>query len=180
VGERLRGFIERVRLLDGGTKGSTTRHNGRTAAAGPVSPGSLRAIYLGVSSERAERVRTAWEAYNHGDLDAFLGILDAECEFHEDPAFPEAGVYRGPEEIRAYVHQFREAMEEHSFEIEEVRDLGSAVVVLLHERARGKASGAEVSIKPAFSHRFRDERVIWVRAYLDRDQALADATENDG
>jgi ketosteroid isomerase-like protein len=135
----------------------------------------LAASYIGVSGEQAEIVRAQWEAYNRGDMDAFLAPIDPDCEFHEDPAFPEAGVYRGPEEIRAYISQFREAMADHSFEIEEVRDLGSAVIALLHERARGRASGVEVDLRPAFVCRFRGQKIVWARAYLDRAQALADA-----
>jgi uncharacterized protein len=132
-----------------------------------------------VSRERAEIVRRQWEAYNRGDMGAFLEPIDPDCEFHEDPAFPEAGVYRGPEEIAAYISQFREAMVDHSFEIEEVRDLGSAVIALLHERARGKASGVEVDIRPAFVCRFRGEKVVWARAYLDREQTLAEAAHTN-
>jgi ketosteroid isomerase-like protein len=128
-----------------------------------------------VSREHVEIVRSAWEGYNSGDLDALIEPLDPDCEFHEDPAFPEAGVYRGPEEIRAYLSRFRELMADHSFEIEEVRDLAGGVVALLHERARGKASGVEVSLRPAFVHRFRGDKVVWVRAYLDRGEALRDA-----
>jgi ketosteroid isomerase-like protein len=128
-----------------------------------------------MSSEQAEVVRAQWEAYNRGDMDAFLAPVDPDCEFHEDPSFPEAGVYRGPEEIRAYISQFREAMADHSFEIQEVRDLGSEVIALLHERARGKASGVEVDIRPAFVYRFRSDKIVWARAYLDRSKALADA-----
>lgn len=129
----------------------------------------------GVSDDRVELVRRQWEAYNRGDIDTFLEPIDPECEFHEDPAFPEAGVYRGPQEIRAYLSQFRESMADHSFEVEEVREIGDTVLSLLHERARGKASGADVSIRPAFLIRFGNGKIVWVRAYLDRDQALADA-----
>jgi ketosteroid isomerase-like protein len=66
-------------------------------------------------------------------------------------------------------------MADHSFEIQEVRDLGSEVIALLHERARGKASGVEVDIRPAFVYRFRSDKIVWARAYLDRSKALADA-----
>lgn len=127
-----------------------------------------------MSREQVEMVRTAWEAYNRGDVEAFLAPLDPDCEFHEDPAFPEGGVYRGREAIEAYLVQFREAMAEHSFEVEEVRDLGDAVICLLHERARGKESGLEVSLRPAFVFRFRGDRIVWGRAYIDRAQAFAD------
>jgi ketosteroid isomerase-like protein len=125
--------------------------------------------------ERTDIVRAQWEAYNRGDIDSFLAPIAPDCEFHEDPAFPEAGVYRGPEEIRAYLTQFREAMADHWFEIEEVRDLGNAVIALLHERARGKTSGVEVDIRPAFVCRFRGDKIVWARAYLDRAEALSEA-----
>jgi ketosteroid isomerase-like protein len=127
-----------------------------------------------VSQNHVEIVRAVWEAYNRGEIDAFLERADPECEFHEDPAFPEAGVYRGPEEIKAYLLQFREAMADHWFEVEEVKDFGGGVISLLHERARGKASGVEVDIRPAFVFRFRDDKINYARAYLNRSEALAD------
>jgi ketosteroid isomerase-like protein len=125
-----------------------------------------------VSQENVDVVRRAWEAFNQGDLEAFFSDVSDDVEFEEDPAFPEAGVYRGREEIHAYIASFQEQMANHRFEIEELHDLGDRVLALLHETARGTTSGIGVNQDPAFLYDFRAERIVRVRAYLDRAEAL--------
>jgi ketosteroid isomerase-like protein len=124
-----------------------------------------------MSQERVEIVRRGWEAFNRGDP-AFLTDFAEDAEFEEDPAFPEAGVYRGREEIAGYIRGFQEQMRDHRFEVEEVRDLGDQVLALLHETARGASSGVHVDQRPAFLFEFRDARIVRMRAYLDRAEAL--------
>jgi ketosteroid isomerase-like protein len=125
-----------------------------------------------VSRENAEIVRRGWESFNRGDFDGLLSDFAEDAEFEEDPAFPEAGVFRGREAITAYITAFQEQMHDHRFEVEEVRDLGDTVLALLHETARGATSGIDVDQRPAFVFRFRGGRIIRVRAYLDRREAL--------
>jgi ketosteroid isomerase-like protein len=126
-----------------------------------------------VSDANVEAVRRSWEAFDRGDLDAFFADTADEIEFEEDPAFPEAGVYRGRDEISGYLASFQEHMAEHRFEVEELRDLGDRVLALLHETARGTTSGADVDQRPAFLYDFRDGLIVRVRAYLDRAEAFA-------
>src|SRR6185437_4263313 len=128
---------------------------------------------MAMSEQNVEAVRRAWEAFNRGDLEAFFADAAADVEFVEDPAFPEAAVFRGREEIRAYLASFQEAMADHRFEIEELRDLGERVLALLHETARGTSSGVDVDQRPVFLYEFRDGSIVRVRAYLDRAQGLA-------
>jgi ketosteroid isomerase-like protein len=125
-----------------------------------------------LSQENVEVVRRAWTAFNSGDLDAFLEGVAEDAEFEEDPAFPEAGVFRGREEIAGYIRSFQEQMRDHRFEIDEIRDLGDRVLALLHETARGASSGIEVDQRPAFLYEFRATQIARVRAYLDRAAAL--------
>jgi len=125
-----------------------------------------------MSHEQVEAVRRAWEGFNQGDLDAFFADVAEDVEFEEDPAFPEARVFRGREEVGDYIAAFQEQMRDHRFTVEEVRDLGDRVLVLLHETARGASSGIEVNQRPAFLYRFRGREVVAVRAYLDRAEAL--------
>jgi ketosteroid isomerase-like protein len=125
-----------------------------------------------VSQENVEIVRRAWEAFNRGDLDAFMADVAEDAEFEEDPAFPEAGVFRGRDEVVAYVRGFQEQMRDHRFEVEEVRDLGDKVLALLHETARGASSGIGVDQRPAFLYEFKEARITRVRAYLHRSEAL--------
>ncbi len=132
-----------------------------------------------MSEQNVEAVRNAWSAYNRGDIDAFLAAASPEVEFIEDPSFPEAGVYRGRDAVRAYIGQFREQFSKHQFEIEELRDLGSRVLALLKEHATGAISGAEVEVRPNFLYDFEDGQVVRVRAYLDRAKALEAAGLQD-
>jgi ketosteroid isomerase-like protein len=127
-----------------------------------------------MSEANVEAVRRSWEAFNRSDLDAFFADTADEIEFEEDPAFPEAGVYRGRDEIRGYLASFQEQMADHRFEIEEMLDLGDRVLALLHETARGTTSGANVNQAPAFLYDFRDGSIVRVRAYLDRAEAFTD------
>jgi ketosteroid isomerase-like protein len=124
-----------------------------------------------VSQANVEIVRRGWEAFNRGDP-AFLADFAEDAEFEEDSAFPEAGVFRGTEEIVAYIRGFQEHMRDHRLDVEEVHDLGDQVLVLLHETARGVSSGVDVDQHPAFLFRFRDGRIVRIRAYLDRAEAL--------
>jgi ketosteroid isomerase-like protein len=126
-----------------------------------------------VSEQNVEAVRRAWEAFDRGDLETFFADVAADVEFEEDPAFPEAAVFRGREEILEYLAGFQAAMADHRFEVEELRDLGDRVLALLHETARGRSSGVDVDQRPAFLHEFRDGLIVRVRAYLDRAEALA-------
>jgi ketosteroid isomerase-like protein len=125
-----------------------------------------------MSQENVDIVWRAWEAFNRGDLDGFLADVADDAEFEEDPAFPEAGVFRGRAEVAAYVRGFQEQMRDHRFEIEEVRDLGDNVLALLHETARGASSGIAVDQHPAFLYEFGGGRIKRVRAYLHRSEAL--------
>jgi ketosteroid isomerase-like protein len=125
-----------------------------------------------VSQGNVEIVRRSWEAFSRGDLDGFFADLAHDAEFEEDPAFPEAGIYRGREEISGYLRAFQEQMVSHRFEVEQLHDLGDRVLALLHESARGARSGLEVEQHPAFLYTFRANRIARVRAYLDRTEAL--------
>jgi ketosteroid isomerase-like protein len=126
-----------------------------------------------MSAQNVEVVRRAWQAFNRGDLETFLADAADDVEFEEDPAFPEAAVFRGREEILTYLAGFQEAMAEHRFEVDELRDLGDRVLALLHETARGTNSGVDVDQRPAFLYEFRDGVIVRVRAYLDRAEGLA-------
>jgi ketosteroid isomerase-like protein len=116
------------------------------------------------------------DATDPATLGVVLGFFDAGIEFHEDPAFPEAGVYRGTEAVNRYFTQFLESFDEFSFEVEDFIDAGedkALAPILL--RSRGKGSGASVETRPAWIYTTRDGKVTRIDAFLDRAEALAAA-----
>ena len=127
-----------------------------------------------MSEANVEAVRRQWEAFERGDIDGFFADAAEDVEFEEDPAFPEAGTYRGRDEIVGYLVSFQEQMTDHRFEVEELRDVGDGrVLALMHETARGTTSGADVDQHPAFLYEFRDGLIVRTRAYLYRTDAFA-------
>jgi ketosteroid isomerase-like protein len=109
-------------------------------------------------------------------MDAILDFYDPEVEFHEDPRFPEAGVYKGPEAARNYYNAFGESFDEFAFEAEDFLDVGEdKVLILFRIRTRGKGSGATAEQESGWVCTIRDGKAVRIDAYFDRSDAFAAA-----
>jgi ketosteroid isomerase-like protein len=131
-------------------------------------------------AEKASRVTDpsgrAVDALDRETLDVVFGFYDPEAEIHEDPRFPEAGVYQGIEAIDRYFAQFTESFDEFTIEPEEFIELDEERVLnLFRLRTRGKGSGATAEATPGWIYTVRDGKVVRIEAYLERAEALAAA-----
>src|SRR5688572_3853794 len=98
-----------------------------------------------MSEENVETFQRAAEAFKRGDIEAILGELDPEVEWHPGMAAflgGELTVYRGHEGYRELLRDLDEAFAEVDAEFSEIRDLGDRLLAIGHIRTRGKASGA--------------------------------------
>jgi len=130
-----------------------------------------------MSQDNVEAMRRFVEAVNEGGADADLDLLDPEVEFHEDPTFPEATIYRGRDAVVDNFREFTASFDGYRFEIEDVREAGGdRVLAVFHEHARGRASGLDVHRRSGWVATFRDGKVLHVEIYL----APADAFEAVG
>jgi uncharacterized protein len=125
-----------------------------------------------MSQENVEIVRAMLNAFNRGDFEASLQFLDEGVEWHDPPDVPDAGVHRGPEEVRRWMARWLGAWESYTAEAEELIDAGDQVVVVHHERGRGKGSGAEVEHRSANLFDLRNEKVVRRRPFPGRSEAL--------
>jgi ketosteroid isomerase-like protein len=130
--------------------------------------------------EQASRVRDPsgrrLDVLDPDTLETVFGFFDPEIEVREDPRFPEAGVFTGPEAVRRYFEQFIESFDEFTFEAEDFIDLGDdRVLILFRLRTRGKGSGANVEARPGWIYTIRDGKAMRIEAYLERADALAAA-----
>jgi ketosteroid isomerase-like protein len=128
--------------------------------------------------EEASRVRDPsgrrLDALDPETMEAAFDFFDTEIEVHEDPRFPEAGVYRGLDAVGRYFRQFTESFDEFSLEAEDFIDLGEDRVLLLFTlRTRGKGSGATVEAQPGWIYTIRNGKAIRIEAFLDRAEAFA-------
>jgi ketosteroid isomerase-like protein len=115
------------------------------------------------------------EAWNRGDPEAFLALVDRDVEFNIAGQF--AGVdtddrYVGHEGGRRYLAAIDDAWETNRLEPQEVIDFGDRSLVLHRNVARGKGSGVEVEHDIGFFMTYRHEIIVRVDLYWSRQEAL--------
>jgi ketosteroid isomerase-like protein len=96
----------------------------------------------------AETVRSSYQAFNDGDISAWLAHWHADGELHDLPSMPEGTVYRGREELRAWSESMREAAgpEGLRFEPEAITDRAGVVLARVRASAEGGTSGVPVEM----------------------------------
>jgi ketosteroid isomerase-like protein len=127
-----------------------------------------------MSQENVEIVRDANEAFLAGDIEGALDALDPEIEWHATVGgIDEGRVYRGRDEVvQAFADYFAvwERMEMRAEKFIDAED--DEVVVFHHEVAKGRQSGAVVETDTGTVQTARDGKIVRVRSYMDRRQAL--------
>jgi ketosteroid isomerase-like protein len=127
-----------------------------------------------MSRENVEIVRASIEAFESGDIESALNALDPEIEWHATVGgIDEGRVYRGREEVvQGFVDYFA-VWERMEMRAEKFIDAGDEeVVVFHHEVAKGRQSGVVVETETGTVQTVRDGKIVRVRSYMDRDEAL--------
>jgi ketosteroid isomerase-like protein len=119
-----------------------------------------------------DTVIASYEALNDRDIDAAMDALAEDAEWHESEVLPDTGVYRGREAIRSFLTDFLASWERFNQTVEEVRQEGNRVLVLIHLEATGRGSAADVDARYAHLWTVSGGRGIRVDAFYDRDEAL--------
>lgn len=120
-----------------------------------------------------DAVIASYEALNRRDIDTALDALAEDAEWHESDVLPDTGVYRGREAIRAFLTDFLGSWERFHQTVEEVRQEGDRVLVMIHLEATGRGSTADVDARYAHLWTVSGTRGVRVDAFYDRAEALA-------
>jgi ketosteroid isomerase-like protein len=145
-----------------------------TPAMSSVWPVQVAPLDPSISRENAAIVRSVYASFNglaqSGSVESYVEThFDADCEYRP---IEEAGPLRGHGAITRWVERWFEAWEDAWDEIVEVIASGRMVVAAIRVHGRGRKSGMEIS-QPLFDvHEIRDGRVMRIREYLTREQAL--------
>ena len=127
-----------------------------------------------MSQENVELYRQATRAFNQGDLDVFLGLMDEEVE-----ALPRIGAveggYHGHDGMRRWWESLQATFPDFHTEVVEVRDLGDVTLAELRNRGHGAGSDTPVEQQSWHVARWRDRKLVWWRAYGTEGEALAAA-----
>jgi ketosteroid isomerase-like protein len=118
-------------------------------------------------------LRAAYQAFNEGGVEAFLERLAPEFQLRDRDSSPDREETRyGKEGIKELFASYMEAFDALSLEPQEFIDAGDQIVVSLHQRVRGKGSGAEVVGHIAHCWTMRGEKPFRLRIFGDKESAL--------
>jgi ketosteroid isomerase-like protein len=129
-----------------------------------------------VTLSAAEVVRELAAAINADDVQALARLLDPEVvQYGTRGGVDQGRVIRGREAVLAYWDEIGEVWESQTFEPQEVIEGEGFVVALWHETVQIRDSDLEIESSTASVVKVRDGKVIEMRGYMDRDEALSAA-----
>ncbi len=117
-------------------------------------------------------LRTAYAAFNRGDIEAAVEPFDPQIEWTEPAEFPGGGTYHGRESVKRYLTESRAAWAECSSEPERFITAGNRIVVFVHARVRPKGNNEWQEVRLADVYTIRSGKAIEMRAFADRQEAL--------
>src|SRR3954451_7616199 len=140
---------------------------------------TVRVSRLPPSSKLRQRVLAravcrGFAALQRGDFEVALGnFYDPDVEWHGAAGgLDEGRVLRGRAEVVEAFRDYYDTWERLELKPEEIIDTGAELIVFVHEVARGRSSGVVMETDTAAINTRHERRVVKVRNYLDRSEAL--------
>jgi ketosteroid isomerase-like protein len=129
-----------------------------------------------VSQENVEVVRRVMDAERCRDTATVFALYDEDIEWDVSrvggPVAGHPEMLRGHNGVRSWLRTWYEGFGGVSYEVEELIDAGEHVVLVVNQHGRGRASGADVSLRLYGVWTVRDRKVVRVAWFLNRIDAL--------
>jgi ketosteroid isomerase-like protein len=127
-----------------------------------------------MSRENVELVRKAIQEFNRGDLEAALKRMHPDIEWQTLDAFPDAGRYRGREEVREFWQTWRDTFRGFQLHLEGCVPVGEHhVLATFRVSGEGAESGVGVASPAVFQlGEIRDGQVLRVEMFSTESDAL--------
>jgi len=124
-----------------------------------------------MSQENVEVVRSVFEAWNTGDMDALRELYDPDAIMRMDENWPEPGPYFGRDAVMREFEQLREAWDADTIEaISDFIDAGDRVVVRVAWRGVGR--GPEINLEFTIVYTVRNGRIFYQEHFIGHAGAL--------
>jgi ketosteroid isomerase-like protein len=108
-------------------------------------------------SSNSELLLAGYDAWNRGDLEAYLELLHPDVHIFTSGLFPDlARDYSGRERAATFWRQMHEPWELFRIDVEHIEDEGDWAIASLRFRARGADSGVEVDMRFGMAMRVSD------------------------
>ena len=124
-----------------------------------------------MSQENVEIARRCCEAFDRGEYEAALEVMDPEIEY-DMTHFPDGQVYRGRDGVREAFRIWLGTWNDYRQERDEFIDAGDSVIVSVREHGRGKGSGLELTRVTFGVWTLRGGRAVRISFYGTREEAF--------
>lgn len=126
----------------------------------------------------AETIRSGYEAFARGDMDAVMSIWNDDIVWEGPDAeeLPGGGTHTGKQDVASMLGEIANNWEDFNAPADELLEDGDTVVVLGHLDARAKATGTEVKVPYVHVWRMQDGRASRVQSLTDTAVVLAALT----
>jgi ketosteroid isomerase-like protein len=132
-----------------------------------------------VPSENINLERRTFEFFNAGDFDSVADLFALDAEVRPAPGFPEAGPFRGRDQISRFYAGLIEGWKPGARVIlGELRETGDKVLVRFQWRATGETSGIETASDWAVVVTIRDRQIVHADYSAHHDSAIDAADLN--
>jgi ketosteroid isomerase-like protein len=128
-----------------------------------------------VSREDVELVRAAYEAYSRGDMEAAAAAYAPDNEWDLHRFRPDIDATTGVDELAEGIGSWRDAWDDHFFELESLTEAGEDIVAVINEGGVGRTSGVPVRLRYGQIITVRDGKIAKTVVYRDPDEAFTDA-----
>jgi ketosteroid isomerase-like protein len=132
-------------------------------------------------ADRVELMQRAWDAYNAGEVDAVIELLDPEVEVYSSPELANPGTFRGVDEFVRWMTRWNDAWGSFHFDAVETVPVGEHhVATRMRQTGVGRGSGLEVAMDAGWVAEVRDGRCVHLGLYPSFEVAIAVARKREG
>jgi ketosteroid isomerase-like protein len=128
-----------------------------------------------MSQKNVEIVRRGFRAFNDGDFNAMMQNFAEDIEWRLIGGFADlvGAEFRGRAGVRRFFDDLMENLGRNRSEVEAIFEAGDRVVVIVHTRGAGSASGAPATMRWGQVYTFSEGEISAVDNYYEASDALA-------
>ena len=123
--------------------------------------------------ENAAVVEAAYEAFGRGDIEAVLGMLDADVEWSVPMTVPHGGTFKGVDGVLSFFQGLGGKWDGLGLDVETVADIGPDQAVGIVRASGTRTGGGAESYGTAMVFTIRDGKIARFREFVDLDAPLA-------
>ena len=114
------------------------------------------------------------KAFDAQDVEALIALCDGKVEVHSVFAAVGGAVYNGHDGVRRWLRDIEEVWSQFHVVSEAYFDHGEYTIAFNVLDGRAQQSGVEVAMPYATVMRWRDDLIVYFKAYAHREDALRD------